>query len=84
MNKILKPKVKSRINSLFIWWMSSLTCENCLHNKYFPPVTFLVRNSPASDPRSECRAGFQDKFHLTPDSEERSKARKRERAREPL
>ena len=49
--------------------MPSLTCENCLHNKYFPPVTFLVRNSPASDPRSECRAGFQDKFHLTPDSE---------------
>ena len=61
--------------------MPSLTCENCLHNKYFPPVTFLVRNSPASDPRSECRAGFQDKFHLTPDSEERSKARKRESQR---
>ena len=60
--------------------MSSLICDNCLHNKYFPPVTFLVRNSPASDPRSESRAGFQDKFHLTPDpdSEQRRKARKRE------
>ena len=59
--------------------MPSLTCENCLHNKYFPPVTFLVRNSPASDPRSD--AGPDSRTSFISPLTLRSKARKRESQR---
>ena len=56
-------------------WNSSLTCNNGPDNIIFLLSTFLVR-SPASDPRSESRAGFQDKFHLTPDPDtERAESR---------